>query len=307
MQGKPRKQEFPLYLLTGLILGIVLGLVYAWRLSPVEVIDTVPASMSEEHKDEFRLLTANAFMTNGDPHRAMARLALLEDASMISSVEDQTQRLLSIGENIDDTRAMATMLEAIEVFGNVAMVNELPTSESALATEDEYGAYEETENAPQATAELTSSSPEVVVTENLPTQIPATPIVPTNQPTATKVPTITPSPTAVPAYSLQSFEMVCDATIDTPLIQVIIQKPTGEQVPGVPIMVIWDEGDNVFYTGLKPSIGLGYADYEMTPGVSYDLHLVEGGEGVVNLTPQTCEKNDGSSYWSGWMVIFRKE
>ena len=126
-------------------------------------------------------------------------------------------------------------------------------------------------------------------------------------PTPTSIPTQTPTATPVPAYSLQSFEMMCDVTIGMPLIQVVVQKASGEQVPGVPIMVIWDEGDNVFYTGLKPSFGLGYADYEMTPGVSYDLHMVEGGEGVVNLTPLACERADGSTYWSGWLVNFRQE
>jgi hypothetical protein len=292
MQGKPRKKEFPLYLITGLVIGIAIGLFYAWRLSPVEVIDTVPASMSDEHKDAYRLLVAQAFMTNGDPQRAIARLFLLGDDDIVNAVEDQAQRLLSRGNNIDDTRAMATLLEALEKESAIG----LPTA----TVGDEYTVLDDGSDV-TPTMMITPTVVDVIVTEA------NTQVVTTEIPTATMMPTMTATPTALPAYALESFEKVCDPTIDTPLIQVMVKKNNGEQVPGVPIMVIWDDGDNVFYTGLKPNLGLGYADFEMTPGVSYDLHLVEGGEGVMDLSPQSCTKNDGSTYWSGWLVVFQKK
>ena len=295
MQGKPRKKEFPLYLITGLVIGIAIGLFYAWRMSPVEVIDTVPASMSDEYKDAYRLLVAQAFMTNGDPQRAIARLYLLGEDDMVNAVEDHAQRLLSSGNNIDDTRAMATLLEALEKESAISF----PTA----TVGDEYAALEDGSATPVVSE--TMETAEVVVTEMATaefTQVPTTAV-----PTATLIPTMTPTATALPAYALESFEKVCDPTIEMPLIQVMVKKNTGEQVPGVPIMVLWDDGDNVFYTGLKPNLGLGYADFEMTPGVSYDLHLVDGGEGVMDLTAESCTKNDGSTYWSGWLVVFQKK
>ena len=298
MQGKPHKQEFPLYLLTGLVIGIAIGLFYAWRLSPVEVIDTVPASMSDAHKDSYRLLVAQAFMTNGDPKRAISRLILLDDDDIMNAVEDQAQRLLARGENIQDTRAMATLLDALEKESDL-VANYL----SAINIVDEYEALNET--AMVEVEPTVVSSPESVATESK-TAV-ATQVATTAVPTATLMPTMTATPTPLPAYALQSFEKVCDPMITSPLIQVIVKKNNGEQVPGVPIMVIWDDGDNVFYTGLKPNLGLGYADFEMTPGVSYDLHLVEGGEGVMDLTSQSCTKNDGSTYWSSWLVVFEKK
>ena len=43
-----------------------------------------------------------------------------------------------------------------------------------------------------------------------------------------------------------------------------------------------------FYTGLKPDIDIGYADFGMTPGVNYTLQVAEGGQLITNLTAPEC-------------------
>ncbi|MBI1865988.1 MAG: HD-GYP domain-containing protein, partial [Nitrospirae bacterium] len=43
----------------------------------------------------------------------------------------------------------------------------------------------------------------------------------------------------------------------------------------IEIVVVWDAGEDHFFTGLKPELGQGYADFTMTEGVSYTLRLAE--------------------------------
>ena len=60
------------------------------------------------------------------------------------------------------------------------------------------------------------------------------------------------------------------------------------------------------FTGLKPEIGIGYADFDMEPGVDYTLGIPEGGETVEGLSPEECSANSGERYWGGWLVIFEQ-
>jgi hypothetical protein len=70
--------------------------------------------------------------------------------------------------------------------------------------------------------------------------------------------------------------------------------------------VEWDGGESRFFTGLKPEMGLGYADFAMTPGVVYTLRLAEGGEIIQNLAPSECEAQDGGRFWGTWVLVFEQ-
>jgi hypothetical protein len=83
-----------------------------------------------------------------------------------------------------------------------------------------------------------------------------------------------------------------------------VRDAADDGVPGIEVIVHWDEGEDHFFTGMKPELGLGYADFTMTPGVTYLLQLAEGGQSVPDLTPAECEDNGGDRYWGSWMLIF---
>ena len=78
----------------------------------------------------------------------------------------------------------------------------------------------------------------------------------------------------------------------------------GQGVPGVEAVVEWDGGESHFFTGLKPELGLGYADFAMTPGVVYTLRLAEGGQVIPNLRAGECEAQDGGRFWGSWLLVF---
>jgi hypothetical protein len=64
--------------------------------------------------------------------------------------------------------------------------------------------------------------------------------------------------------------------------------------------------NNLWYSSeaVKPEVNLGYADFEMTPGVDYTLHLAEGGQLIPNLTAPECTADSGESYWGSWRLVF---
>lgn len=121
-------------------------------------------------------------------------------------------------------------------------------------------------------------------------------------PTRTATPTATPRPTRTPTaapgapYALVSREQVCDPALAPPQLMVVVEDAAGRGVAGVEVLVLWDSGQSRFFTGLKPELGLGYADFAMQSGVSYALQLSYSEELIPNLTAADCVAPDDSPY-----------
>ncbi len=133
---------------------------------------------------------------------------------------------------------------------------------------------------------------------------------PTQRPTRTPTPTRTPLPTRTPTatpglpFVIQDRSQICDPTLPEALLQVFTLDAEGNQIPGVELIVSWLDGEESFFTGLKPEIGIGYADFEMEPGVAYAVGIPGGGETETDLSPEECVSESGSRYWGGWLIVF---
>lgn len=295
------------YLLTGLVIGIMLGLVIAWVIAPVTYVDTDPASLRADYKDAYRVAVALAYISTGDLERARARLDLLHETAVPELLAAQAQRYLAAGRPMAEVQALGLLAAAL---------GEQPTPLSTTSA-----AAQITESLPSATftaqpthtpSPTLTSSPTLEPTGSLTTTQEGTPgQTRTPRPSATPTSTPTPRPTATPTatlgapYVLLDKEKVCDPALTETLIQVITLDAAGEQVPGVMIIINYDEREEVFFTGLKPDYGLGYADYTMTPGVTYAIHVADGGELVTDLAAHECtDTESGTTYWGGWLVRF---
>jgi len=73
-------------------------------------------------------------------------------------------------------------------------------------------------------------------------------------------------------------------------------------MPGVRIQINWKDGEETFFTGLKPDINSGYADFEMTAGTVYSLRVGENGETVSGLGTADCTP-EGHPERAGGMVL----
>ena len=98
--------------------------------------------------------------------------------------------------------------------------------------------------------------------------------------------------------------LVCNPELTEPQIQVFIGDAAGRGVPSVEVQVVWDGGSESFYTGLKPEIDLGYADFTMTPNIVYTLQVEDAGEPIRDLSAPECEGEAGSRYWGSWRLVF---
>ena len=101
------------YLITGVVLGIILGILFTWVISPVEYVDTAPESLTNEFKDQYRVLIASAYVANGDLVRAKARLELLGEADTYLVVAEQAQQMLAEGGSVEEAQALGRLALAL--------------------------------------------------------------------------------------------------------------------------------------------------------------------------------------------------
>jgi hypothetical protein len=264
----------------GAAVGLGLGLLYAWYISPVRFIDTSPDTLSAQAKEDYIRLVARSFAVEGNIERARARLALLGEGDLTQPVTALAQQSAAAGADPQTVSALAQLAAAL---GARPAPPTLTTSSSAQV------------NAPTLTLTLE------------PTLTP--------EPTSTPIPTLTPfllptrTPTATPigAFDFVGKQLVCDARLQLPLIQVIVLDNQGGEVPGVEVVVEWDGGFDHFFTGLKPELGEGYGDFAMTAGVAYTVHLVASPAAVVrDLAVEPCTDDAGRTFPGSWQLVFRQ-
>jgi hypothetical protein len=131
---------------------------------------------------------------------------------------------------------------------------------------------------------------------------------PTIPPEPGTSPTPAPSVTPAPSFRLAEKTAVCAAPGQSGLIAVWVQDAEGNGLAGAEIVVSWATGEDRFVTGLRPERGVGYADFEMSPQVEYDVALVDyGGEVARGLTadlaPGLCPTG---TLGLDWRVAFQR-
>ena len=277
-EHEPRRGSW--YLLTGLLIGLVLGLLVAWVLAPVEYVDTAPASLRPDFKDQYRGMIASAYLVTGDLGRAQSRLSLLGDVDPLQALTLQAQNALSAGDPDGSAYALARLADALKQSRDEA--NPSPTPELIASTTQ----------SPAGSASLT------------PNRRPTSALTPIYTPTPR--PTRTPTPTVGAAFVLVSQENVCDVNLSEGLLQVEVQNAAGQPLPGAEIVISWEDGEEHIFTGLKPELGNGYADFVMKPNVGYTVQLASGSQLVTNLSAPPCQTDSGDSYSGGIRLLFQQ-
>jgi hypothetical protein len=256
-------------LVIGLALGIIFGLYYAWEISPTMFTQASPSDLQPPYQDQYRTLVALAFSSTGDLRRATIRLRRLPSEDPSKDLIALAQRHLAEGRPEDETEALALLAATL-----------LDAEQTQIAA-------------------IEGSTPGTPKAEIPPSPSPS----PTRD--ATRAPTIT--ATMPPPFRLSSIESICNPALERPLIQVEILDREGDPLPGVQIIAIWDEGEDRFFTGLKPELGLGYADFTMEVGRSYAIQIANGVEPVSGIQAGTCNGLGNATYPGSWKLIFQSQ
>jgi hypothetical protein len=263
----------------GLLLGLALGVGYAWVIRPADFRGAEPASLQPIYRGEYILLTATAYQATGNLDRARQRLDLFPEINpeVLSSL---AQQVVAARGSDEAARGLARL--------SVALAEQTPYSSlSGSSTRDSSATNRRTP----------TSNPTLALT--IPTLA-----------TATRKPTLFPTPTPLSGFVLVSREQVCNAQIERPLIQVVVRDPGGKGVPGIVIRIQWEGGGSQFVTGMKPELSAGYADYEIEPGKIYQITLGDGLTVVRDIAAPTCSggtavTGGGSSSFAGsWRLVF---
>ena len=286
-------KRFPWEVIPVLVVGIGLGLLYAWMIAPVRYINTTPNTLRADFKDQYRMLIAASYSSTHDLARAKIRLELLSDADSVQVLSAQAQRLLAAGQPFDVVQQVAMLAD--DVQSGVAHIPPTATTESNISVESPTSmpaaSLSGTET-PQATP---AESPTI---ESVNTMIPLDTITPR--------PTHTSTPTAGAPFILLSNDKVCSPNLTDGLMQISLIDSHHHQMPGVEIVITWDGGEEHIFTGFKPDIANGYADYVMQPDVTYTVHIAESGTPVPNLTAPACTDSSGQTYTGGLHLTFQQ-
>jgi len=111
-----------------------------------------------------------------------------------------------------------------------------------------------------------------------------------------------------PPFHVVVRQTICDPTLSAGLVQIEVRNAAKQPLPGVTILVSWENGQERLHTGLKPELGAGYADFVMSPGLTYLVQIPPSGEAVEGLTPPLCTNEEtGTNYLGGYLLILEQK
>lgn len=284
--------------LFGFVIGLVLSLVYGWVLDP-HPLPIRPADLRLADKEIYLRLIAAAFFHERDEERAQARLASLEQPEVGQLLVHVTERYIIEERDPRDIIAFVTLADALNLTTNpmvafLATPTPTPTSTPTLAPTP----------TPRPTQTPTPATPIPTATSTRrPTQTP------TPRPTRTATPTITPTVGPDSPFGVAQSVVLCDETSGG-LLRIYVRDRLGVGVPGVEIMVSWAGGEDRLFTGFKPDIDPGYADFQMEPAERYQIKLVsvaaEGAVPEVSLSSENPCDNLPARVDPSWQIVFEQ-
>ena len=280
-----KEKRPPLYLITGIVIGLLAGVLISTVILPVRYTDTDPSTLSVAQRETYRALIARAYLYDGDRSRALARLALLGSGSSADELVAQAQQMVAANGDTLSAKGLALLAGAMTdpnmvitplANGQAGFTPELPTAAGTTPT----------------AAKTNTTLP------------------PTSTPFATYTPrpTATPKPTQGAPYQLVGDpKPVCDPESDRSLLIVYVYDSEGNGVSGIEIeLSVTDGGSSSFYTGLYPEISSGYADYEISAGILYSLRVGVGGVVITGLEAPQCPGGESNSYPGSLELTFKQ-
>ncbi len=303
------------WLFIGLILGLSIGLTYAWLIDPVQYYDTMPSMLRVDYQERWIRLSMFVHGIEGDRERTQLRLKHIPEATLQRVLQETFEEAVRSGYPLPTLKRMAELAQS---YGIDTAAVRIYTDSDALSLTPRPTEEPETVVSP-----TTAPSPTALPTET-----------PTLMPTPTPVPTLTPSPSPFPSPTLTPLPSLTPTRVFTvpyqlakrvslctarPLITITVAEEITQTVrgrerlervglPGVQIWLLWEDGADHAVTGFRPTQGLGYADFEVMPEQTYNLYIEAPiGIPMASLNVRRCMNADGELAWTGWGLLVLKQ
>ena len=289
----------------GIVAGLILGLLITWQVWPVEYYNTDPIDLRQEHKDDYVVMIAAAYAQDRDLGLASLRLGQLGLEDTKQSVLGLFQRYGEAGYS-GETRSLAQLAYDLGVT-DVALLPYLqaPTSTPELIPTPEPTPTGEAAQTPTETPSGPSPTPTQPTPEPTPTATQP-------RPTPTYSPTTPPEDTATPTVAsdfdyqvVEQSDLGCSSDRDGDYILVYVRDENDRGVAGVKLVVKGPGVEDSFFTGLKPEIGPGFADYLVMAAGSYTVQAAEGRSQVTQGLSIAADCPEETPHRS-WRVVFRR-
>ncbi len=310
--------------LFGFVIGLASSLIYGWLIEP-RPLPISPADLKADHKVSYLRLIAVAFAYDHDEAKARTRLATVDDPNIKITLIKVTEQFINQEKDIRDILALVNLTES---------VGEVSPPMMAFLT---------TLQPPPTLTPIPTPTP-IVTPSSTPTRTPTRTSTPTPSPTRSPTPTFTPSstatPTSTPSPTLTAtptttnspFPTATATTIPTPtltptpdphppfkvvqsltacdeisegLLKIYVHDRLGNGVAEVEIVISWPNGQDRFFTGFKPDIDSGYADFQMKLAESYQIKLVtvktSGQLPEITFDKAICQNGHPS-----WQIVFQQ-
>ncbi len=293
--------------LLGFVVGLVLSLTYGWVLDP-RPAPVRPADLTASDKEYYLRLIALAYAHNGNAQQAAERLVSLGESDSNTALVALTEKYIATERDIRDISALIALSGKLgqttsAMLPFIATATPAPTSTPSPAPT----ATPKPTRTPTPVFTPTPTRTATFTRTPSPTATPKPTRTPTS--TATRRPTRTPTPGPNAPYGVAQSVPLCDNT-NGGLLRIYVRDRLGAGVPGIEINITWPGGQDKFFTGFKPDIDPGYADFQIEPDKIYQLELL-----TVNMVqprpeilidPATLCPDLANNLIPSWQLVFQQ-
>lgn len=290
-------------LIIGVTIGLALGLTYTWVVDPVELVNTYPALLRTDYRQDWVRLAALSYVADGNLSRARARLDGLEQADVAGVIQALIEEYAAAGHPAGNLRSLTVLAQALDVHTPAMLVyldtpDPPPPSPGYTPSPTPSPTHTPPPTHTPTPEPTYTSTPTPRVAPPSPTPLSVTP-----EQTSTAPPP-TPTPPLLSRLQLADREQICEPG-QTQRIEVVVEDERGRGVPGVEIWLMWPGGADRAVTGLKPQKGSGYADFSVEWGVNYSLGIGELGRPLITgLRLEPCSVGeDQKSAIGSWHIV----
>jgi hypothetical protein len=285
-------------LLVAYTVGLAAGLAYTWGVNPSRLTNTRPDLLRQDHRQEWVRLVALSYVKDGNLTQAESRLQGLDEEEVASTLSALIEGYAAQGRSADTLRRLSGLAEEIGLRTSAMLIYvNTPAVPRSTPTDTPL---------PTPTAPPASATP-------LPTDTPPPPATtppPTNElpPATLRNPeaSVTANPTRHPSvyFEVTSQDKSCVSS-ERPRIEIEVQDANGDGVAGIGLFLLWNGEMDRAVTGVTPGHDSGYADFDIDPGVDYDLSAATPGLPMVSgILGGECsaEAGEGPAF-TWWQIV----